>query len=60
MAMQILIQPMKTKKMIEHSEIESAKMEFCRRMKSPKRLTEPKEGTGLGDLRYAAWEIFKP
>ena len=61
MAMQILIQPMKMKmKMIEHSEIESAKAEFGRRMKNPQRLTEPKEGTGVGDLRYASWEKFKP
>ena len=44
----------------ELDDIESARMEFCRRMKSPERLTEPKEGTGYGDIRYASFEKFKP
>jgi len=44
----------------EIDRIESAKAEFGRRMKSPKKVTEPKEGTGFGDLRYAAWEKFFP
>ncbi len=44
----------------ELNKIESLKMRFCRRMKSPKRLTEPKEGTGFGDLRYAEFDKFKP
>ena len=35
----------------------TAVMSFCRRMKSPKRLTEP---TGFGDLRYAEFDKFKP
>ncbi len=50
----------KTKIQEEIDRIESAKAEFGRRMKSPNRLTEPKEGTGFGDLRYAPWEKFKP
>ncbi len=45
-----------TQEEIDH--IESAKMEFCRRMKMPN--TELKEGTGFGDLPYAPWEKFKP
>ena len=44
----------------EFNDIEARKMEFCRRMKSPERLTEPKEGCPYGSVRYAAFEKFKP
>jgi len=39
---------------------EEGKMAFCRRMKFPNKGTEPKEGTGFGDLRYAEFDKFKP
>ncbi len=45
---------------LDRIEIEKGKAEFCRRIRSPNRLTEPKEGTGFGDLRYAEFEKFKP
>ncbi len=44
----------------EIDKIESDRMAFCLRMKSPKGLTELKEGTGFGDLPYAPWEKFPP
>lgn len=44
----------------EIDRIEKARMEFCRCMKSPDRVTESIEGRGLGDLRYAAFDKFKP
>ncbi len=40
--------------------IESAKARFGRRMKSPKRLTEPKEGCPYGSIRYGDFDKFKP
>ncbi len=40
--------------------IEIAKMRFGRRMKSPKRITEPKDGSPYGDIRYSDQEKFKP
>ncbi len=42
------------------SEIESAKMEFCRRMKMPNKGTEQKEGCPYGSVRYGAFDKFKP
>lgn len=44
----------------EIDKIESARMEFCRRMKMPDKGTVSIEGRGLGDLPYAPWEKFKP
>ena len=40
--------------------IESAKARFGRRMKSPKRVTENKEGSPYGDIRYSDQEKFRP
>ncbi len=39
---------------------DEGKMEFCRRMKSSNRLTEPKEGHPYGDIRYSDQDKFKP
>lgn len=50
----------KTKIQEELDRIEAEKARFGRRMKSPKRLTEPKEGSPYGDLRYAAFDKFRP
>ncbi len=44
----------------ECDDIEAGKMTFCRGMKMPKQLTYPKDGSGVGDLRYAEWEKFSP
>jgi len=56
----VMIKVMKTQvpKMIKDND--ERKMSFCLRMKMPDKGTEPKEGTGFGDLRYAAWEKFFP
>jgi len=50
----------KTKIQEELDRIEAAKMAFSRKMKSPKRITEAKEGSPYGDIRYAAFDKFKP
>ncbi len=45
----------------ELNDIQVRKMEFCRRMKSPKRLTENKEGHPYGDTNgYYPWDRFPP
>jgi len=38
------------------------RMEFCRKLKTPRTLTIPKDGSPYGDLKggYAPWERFPP
>ncbi len=44
----------------EIDRIEAGKAEFVRRMKSPNRGTEPKEGCPYGSIRYGAFDKFRP
>jgi len=50
----------KTKIQEELDRIEAEKAEFGRRMKSPNKGTEAKDGSPYGDIRYADFEKFKP
>ena len=54
------IKPFNVLKEMKNCKNEEAKMAFGRRMKSPKRLTEPKDGSPYGDIRYGAFDKFPP
>ncbi len=41
-------------------EEKSGRMEFCKGMKMPRRLTVSKDGSPYGDIPYAPWDKFNP
>ena len=56
----VMIKVMKPQAQKTIKDSEASKMAFCRKMRSPKRLTEPKEGSPYGDIRYGAFDKFSP
>ena len=36
------------------------RMEFCRKLKTPRTLTIPKDGSPYGSVPYAPWDKFTP